>query len=301
MNLSPTYGNFVLRGIIVGLADKKAFTEGQTESSKWKRIQFGIKVSESSIVYVELFGSKTSKIKLFRRGTNTGESLTVEWDDLYNSKYKDYRYANQVKVNLGCGNINDDFSLIAWDAIEYFEQHLKDGSNVLVKGSLQLSEYKGNSQEQYVIREIYVLENYNFKNKHPEAFFSQEIVYVDAIPLNENGEYTVDTRIINRNSNDCDVIPFNFYIYNKEVYDYFKNNISRGSTLRVHGNILNYAPLKVIDGHRVISGAAVKGLEVTGGNIRSINLDRYDVDKLDSTNIIGSPFEEDTNINEWGF
>ncbi|MGG1650508.1 hypothetical protein ABHN03_25405 [Paenibacillus sp. NRS-1775] len=301
MNLSPTYGNFVLRGTVVGLADKKAFTEGQTENGKWKRVQFGIKVSENSIVYVELFGSKTSNIKLFKRGTNTGESLTVEWDDLYSSKYSNYRYANQVKVNLGHGSFNDDLSVIAWDAIEYFEQQLKDGSTVLVKGSLQLGEYKGNSQEQFVIRELYALENCNYKNKHPEAFFSQEIVYVDTIPLNENGEYIVDTRIINRNSNDYDVVPFNFYIYNKEVYDYFKNNISKGSTLRVHGNILNYVPLKVIDGHSVISGSAVKGLEVTGGNVRTINSNRYNVDNLDSNNINGSPFEEDTSVNEWGF
>ncbi|MMZ58966.1 hypothetical protein D1872_209720 [compost metagenome] len=301
MNLSPTYGNFVLKGTVVGLADKKAFTEGQTENGKWKRVQFGIKVSENSIIYVELFGLKSSKVKLFKRGTNTGESLTVEWDDLYNSKHNDYRYANQVKVNLGRGNINDDLSLIAWDAIEYFEQQLKVGSNVLVKGSLQLSEYKGSAQEQFMIRELYTLDNCVYKNKHPEAFFSQEIVYVDAFPLNKNGEYTVNTRIINRNSNDCDVVPFNFYIYNKEVYDYFKNNIPKGSTLRVHGNILNYVPLKIINGHSIISGSVVKGLEITGGNVRSINSNRYEVDRIDSNSTNGSPFEEETNTNEWGF
>lgn len=301
MNLSPTYGNFVLRGAVVGLADKKTFTEGQTESGKWKRAQFGVKVSENSIIYVEIFGLKSSKVKLFKRGTNTGESLTVEWDDLYSSKYNDYRYANQVKTNLGRGNINDDLSLIAWDAIEYFEQRLKDGLNVLVKGSLQISEYKGSPQEQFAIKELYVLENCNFKYKHREAFFSQEIIYVSVDSSKENDGYTLNTRIINRNTSDYDVVPFNFYIYNKDVYDYFNNNISKGSTIRVHGNILNYVPLKIIDEYRVISGTAVKGLEVTGGNIRSINLNRYDVDRLDSTIINGSPFEEDTNINEWGF
>ncbi|MDY8021175.1 hypothetical protein [Paenibacillus polymyxa] len=301
MNLTPTYGNFVLRGTVVGLADKKAFTEGQTENGKWKRAQFGIKMSENSIVYVELFGSKTSRVKLFKSGTKTDESLTVEWDDLYNSKYNNYRYANQVKINIGLGNISDDLSVIAWDAIEYFEQQLKDGLTVLVKGSLQISEYKGNFQEQFVIRELYTLEKFTYENNHPEAFFSQEIVYVDAVLLNENEGYMLNTRIINRNSNDYDVVPFNFYIYNKDVYEYFKNNVTKGSTLRVHGNILNYVPLKIIDGHKIICGSVVKGLEVTGGNVASINLNRYDLDELVSSNIKGSPFEEDTNINEWGF
>ncbi|KAF6620508.1 hypothetical protein HFE03_07595 [Paenibacillus sp. EKM102P] len=299
MNLSPTYGNFVLRGTVLGLADKKAFTEGQTENGKWKRVQFGIKVSENSIVYVELFGSKTSKVKLFKSGT--GEPLTVEWDDLYNSEYSNYRYANQVKLNISHGSICDDISVIAWDAIESFEEQLKDGLEVLVKGSLQINEYKGNSQEQFVIRELYALEGFTYENKQPEAFFSQEIVYVDANPSSINGEYLLDTRIIIRNSNDYDIIPFNFYIYNKEVYEYFKNNVTIGSTLRVHGNILNYVPLITIEGRRVINGSVVKGLEVTGGNVASINLNNYDVNKLDKVNISGSPFEEDTNINEWGF
>jgi hypothetical protein len=312
MSLQPTYGNFEVRGIVTGMLNSKAYSDGDTQVGQWNRIQFGVKVSSNAFVYVELMGNKASKIKMFKidpltKRFDKNNHILVNWDEKYSQKYNGYKYFQPVKMNLlGLGA--EDIQLIGYDAAEYLRDNLKDGTYILIKGSLRFNEYKGDTQENFIIKEIFIMDSCELSN---EAYFAQEIVYLGIEVINSS-KCKVNSKLIIRNSDGFEVIPYSFVINNKDsnmknVYEYFKDNIQVGSTIKVHGLIKNYVPMTWTDeGQEIICGSAVKELEITGGNISSLVQGRYKPEELESNIIQGSPFEDNTQtqdkgVNKFGF
>lgn len=312
MSLQPTYGNFEVRGIVTGMLSFKAYSDGDTQEGQWNRIQFGVKVGNNAFVYVELMGNIASKIKMFKTDPLTkrydkNNHIMVNWDEKYNQKYNGYKYFQLVKMNL-MGLETEDIKLIGYDAAKHLRDNLKDGTYILIKGSLRFNEYKGEAQENFIIKEIYVMDQCELSN---EAYFSQEIVYMGIEDVDKS-KCKVNSKLIIRNSDGFGIIPYSFVINNKDskmknVYDYFNDNIKTGSTLKVHGLIKNYVPLTWTDeGQKIICGSAVKELEITGGNVSSLIQGRYKSEELESNIIQGSPFEDnsqthDKGVNRFGF
>lgn len=312
MTLEPTYGNFEVRGIVTGMLNSKAYSDGDRHDGQWNRIQFGVKVSNNAFVYVELMGNKSDKVKMFKvdplsKRYDKSNHIMVNWNEIYSHKYRSYRYFQPVKINLD-GNGTEDIKLIGYDAATYMRDNLKEGTYILIKGSLRFNEYKGETQENFIINEIFALENEELSN---EAYFTQEIVYMGIEDINSD-KCKLNAKLIVRNSDGFDIIPYSFVINNKNnvsksVYKYFRDNIKIGSTLRVHGNIRNYVPMTLTDdGHEVIYRSSVKELEVVGGSLSSLIQERYTPEELQSDVIQGSPFEDDspvkdTGVNKFGF
>lgn len=312
MSLQSTYGNFEVRGIVTGMLNSKAYSNGDMQDGQWNRIQFGVKVSNNAFVYVELMGNKTSKLKMFKIDPMTkrydkNNHIMVNWDEKYGQKYNGYKYFQPVKINLA-GLDAEDVQLIGYDAAEYLKDNLKDGTYILIKGSLRFNEYKGDTQENFIIKEIYVMDQSELSN---EAYFAQEIVYMGIEDISQS-KCKVNSKLIVRNSDGFDIIPYSFVVNNKDskmkrVYDYFKDNIQLGSTLKVHGLIRNYVPMTWTDeGQEIIIGSAIKELEITGGNLSSLVQGRYKPEELESNIIKGSPFEDDSQtmdkgVNKFGF
>jgi hypothetical protein len=312
MSLQPTYGNFEARGIVTGMSNSKAYSDGDTQDGQWNRIQFGVKVSSNAYVYVELMGNKTNRIKMYKidpmtRRYDKNNYILVNWDEKYSHKFSSYRYFQPVKINLDGLDI-DDIQLIGYDAAEHLRDNLKDGSHILVKGSLRFSEYKGEVQESFIIKEIYIMDDGELSN---EAYFVQEIVYMEIEDVGQS-KCKVNSKLIVRNSDGFDFIPYSFIINNKDekmknTYEYLKNNVQVGSTLKVHGNIRNYVPVTWTDeGQEIICGSSIKELEITGGNISTLIQGRYKPEELESNIIQGSPFEDDSSrrdsgVNKFGF
>lgn len=301
-----------MRGIVTGMLNSKAYSVGDTQEGQWNRIQFGVRVSNNAFVYVELMGNKTSKLKMFKVDPMTkkydkNNYIMVSWDEKYSQKYKRYKYLQPVKINL-LGFETEDVQLIGYDAAEYLRDNLKDGTYILIKGSLRFNDYKGDTQESFNINEIYVMDGSELSN---EAYFAQEIIYVGIEDINRS-KCKVNSKMIIRNFDGFDIIPYSFIINNKDsnmksVFDYFKENIQMGSTLKVHGLIRNYVPITWTDeGQEIICGSAIKELEITGGNTSSLIQARYKPEELESNVIQGSPFEDnsqkqDRGVNKFGF
>ncbi|ASA22687.1 hypothetical protein [Paenibacillus donghaensis] len=312
MSLQPTYGKFEIKGIITGLSNTKAYTDGQTENGQWNRLQFGVRVSSNAFVYVEMMGNKSDKIKMFKVDPMTkrydkNNHIMVNWNEKYSHKYKSYKYFQPVKINLN-GLDREDIKLIAYDATEHLRDNLKDGSSVLIKGSLRFNEYKGETQESFIITEIYSIDEASLLN---ESYFTQEIVFMD-IKKVISSKYNVNTKLIIRNSDGFDIIPYKFVINIKDkssvaLVEYFQSNIQVGSTLKIHGNIRNYVPMTLSDdGYEVIAGSSIKELEIVGGNLSSLVQGRYKPEELESDVIHGSPFDDikETKVdkvNKFGF
>ncbi|PZT57423.1 hypothetical protein [Paenibacillus silvae] len=296
MTLEPTYGYFQLRGKVVGMMSDKAYTEG--DSGTWNRIQFGVKVSSNSIVYVELMGSKQDRVKMYKKigkRVDKDDSITIPWSDRYSEKFSSYRNSFNIRLNI---NENKEMSLLPYDSIKNIHENLSDGMIVLVKGSLQIDEYQNKIQEKFVIKELYDCESSDDSYSNKEAFFNQEIVYLSA----NNGK--IQSKLIYRKHGDIEIVPYEFSVKDNDLINYFIENIQSNSTLRVHGVIKQYVPIEFVDGYEVITGSAVKELVITGGSTNSIVQSRYSNEDLEDNRIIGSPFEEekyDEKVNQWGF
>ncbi|WP_145413380.1 hypothetical protein [Paenibacillus xylanexedens] len=296
MTLEPTYGYFQLRGQVVGMMSDRAYTEG--DNGLWNRIQFGVKISSNSIVYVELMGSKQDRVKMYKKigkRVDKDDSITVPWSDRYSEKYSSYRNSFKVRLDI---DENKEVSLFPYDSIKSIHEKLTDGTIVLIKGSLQIDEYQNKIQEKFVIKELYDCEFSDDSYSDEEAFFNQEIVYLSA----HNGK--IQTKLIYRKHGDIEIVPYEFSVKDNELINYFTENIQPNSTLRVHGVIKHYVPTETIDDNEVITGSAVKELVITGGSTKSIIQSRYSNEDLEDDRIIGNPFEEekhDEKVNQWGF
>lgn len=294
MTLQPTYGYFEAIGKVTGINSDRAFSEGSKNDLKWNRLQFGLKVSKNSFLYVELMGNKTDKIRMYKNNSNDeledNRYELVKWDDIYKHQYNHLKLPQTVKTNIGLQKDEKQKKLIAFDAVNYFKDNLRNNQTVLVKGLLQFDEYDGKIQEKLHIRSILEVDEEMYDDSLAKAYFNQEIVYMD---LKDN---QILSKII-KGSKDVEIIDYSFTTHSQETIDYLRN-LELGSTLKLHGNINYYVPIEIVEGCEVIIGPAIRELEVTGGNTQSLTVGRYSASDLVSKAITTSPFEEE---DEYGF
>ncbi|GAA4879562.1 hypothetical protein GCM10023310_69680 [Paenibacillus vulneris] len=286
INKSPpsvNYGNFELRGLVTGTFNEQRFyTEGEKNGVKWRRVQFGVKIYHNAFVYVELLGSKTPKFKLIYQDPITqkidkNKQLLVDYEEIH--KHKNYKIHMSVKANLDRNEPKDD-ELTSYEAAEYIRQNLREGDSVLIKGSLQITEYKEKPQEKYIINGIYLTDRIEFDSigYEQQAYFTQEIVYVGLGYDEELDKHKIKANIIYKKDEQLDYIPYEFTIKNEcfnELTEYFYH-VPYGSVVKIHGHVNIYVPVKEIDGYVVVCGAPVKELVVTGGNANTLIKARYD-------------------------
>lgn len=296
--LRPTYGNFSIKGVVVGLFNDRYHTEGDKEGgSKWHRLSFGVKVSSTSFVYVELMGSKTSKVKLIYQNPinkkyEKDNSKLVSWGE--QSKLPpNYRIHMPVKT---CFNQSESLEFTSYEAIDNIKDNLNDGDSVYINGSLQYQEYQDKIQEKFVIQEIGLLDDRLNINElmNQEAYFTQEIVFLSIEKLRINKQYLIHSLIISKRDDELKKIPYTYVInYEKyasddeeaqvkEVIRWFKEEITYGSTVRIFGNINHHLPTIEIDGQLVVAGSSVKEFEITGGSLKSVVRNRYSEEDLNS-------------------
>lgn len=303
MDFQPTYGNFEVKGIVTGLSGGKT-KEGNKNGYEWKRLELGIKVDHNAFVYTELFGTKDSKVKMVfidpaTKRYDRSIYRLVDSEDVNDTSHRGYKAWYPVQLNLD--ESGSDVGMTNYKAIEHLLENLNDGDSVLVKGSIHISKYEDRIQERYSIRNVYKIEDVDFDEfgYEPEAYFVHDVVYVDLIKLDKN-KYSLSTKIIYKDSDSVEIVPYDFVINDtgssstSETVQYLRNNIEFGTTLKVHGNIKCYVPIDCDEqGNKFITGSAIKELEVTGGNISSIVVDRYSKEDFEYKEAYRSPFDEE--------
>ncbi|MFD0587709.1 hypothetical protein ACFQZE_06815 [Paenibacillus sp. GCM10027627] len=313
--LQPTYGSFSLKGIVVGLQNDRYYSEGEKEGGdKWHRLNFNVKVQNAALIPVELMGSTATKIKL-KRNYKKNDSIIVNWKERYTTS--NYRIHMPLKVSL---TTSESFELTSFDAIENIKENLKDGDSVYINGSIQFQEYNGKVQAKFSIRDIGRLDQQLEANElhEQDAYFSQEIVFLNIEKDRNKSQYLVDSLIlvkvddVIRKIPYCFVINYNKYIgqgsneYITETIKMFKD-MTYGTTVRIFGNINYLVPTIEVEGKLVVTGSAIKELEITGGSLKSIVRNRYSVENINET-VDSNPFiyEEKNDSassveHEWAF
>jgi single-stranded DNA-binding protein len=333
-NLQPTYGQFVVKGFVVGLSNEKAFTEGAKEGGNpWKKVQFGVKVNDNSVVYVELMGSKMKNVNFVYRDPNDkktkkDKTIQVLWADRYKERKDNFEISMPIGAGLERGEdgkkSKENKKLVAYDAVEYVKKYLKDGDTVYIRGALQITEYQGKAQEKYVIQSIYLSNDaldFTAEGYEQEASFNQEIVYLGTQENEENEKTLINSYIIYKKDGSLTYLPYSFvvnhgkYKGNKEkqeqlrnVVNYFENEIPSGSTVKVNGDIAVYVEKAKAENtgatfgfnakgqDTVIRGTTIRELEITGGDVGSIIKERYSEDDFLAANANQNPFGDQGSV-----
>lgn len=309
-NLQPTYGSFVLKGIVGGTQSDKFYSEGTSNGNGWRRLNFSVKTNDNASVYVEMMGSKSDKVKFVDSTDrkNKKESF-VSWADRYKERSDKAEIFMASKVGLTKDDTgkNKVLTLTQFDAVECIKKQIKEGDSVYIRGAMQFSVYEGKGQVKYIIQQIYhTSEVVDFKvdGFEPEASFNQDIVYIGLEYDSETNKTAINTNIIYKNKEGIHTMPYMFFI-NHEKYkgddDKLKalqtlkesfEGLSYGSTIKVNGNINIYVE-KVQDEEEedsipvsfggfqakgqetYVRGTTIRELEITGGDGATLIDARY--------------------------
>ncbi|MCR8641445.1 hypothetical protein NV379_02135 [Paenibacillus sp. N1-5-1-14] len=327
-NLQPTYGNFVLKGIVGGTQSDKFYSEGTSNGNAWRRLNFSIKTNDNASVYVEMMGSKNEKVKFVDASDRKNKKeYFVPWAD----RFKERTDKAEIFMASKVGLIKDEagknkvLSLTQFDAVECIKKHLKEGDSIYVRGSMQFSVYEGKGQVKYIIQQIYHTSealDFSAEGYVPEASFNQDIVYLESEYDSETNKTAINTNIIYKSKGEICVMPYMFFI-NHEKYrgdedkekllqtlkDSFEN-LSYGSTIKVNGNIniyvekveseveedsipVSFGGFQAKGQESYVRGTTIRELEITGGDGSTLIDARYSEEDFVPKE---SPFSSDSVI-----
>jgi hypothetical protein len=154
---------------LVGKAIVKDYTftiDASSNNSDWvyNRLNLQVDCGSNGIINAELMGGygsdKKRENKIYVHGKKKNEEgkdvddysnqFTIDWDDrLDEDMFEEIGDNCFLTIGLEKEKKGETFYkkfLSAYDAIEYVKEHLEDGTVINVKGSLNYSEYKGNTQ-----------------------------------------------------------------------------------------------------------------------------------------------------------
>lgn len=333
--LQPTYGNFVLRGIVGGTQSDKFFSEGKSNGNDWRRLNFSVKVNDNASIFVEMMGSKSDTVKLVDNSDKKNKKeYTVKWADRYKERKDKAEIFMASKVGLvkeEGGEKNKVISMTQFDAVKYIKDHLKEGDSVQIRGSLSFNVYEGKGQVKYIIKQIYhTTKAIDFKEEgfEPESSFNQNIVFVGTDYVEETNKTAVNTYVIYKEKGDIKTMPYMFFINHekykedpektaalKQLKESF-DNLPFGSTINVTGNINIYVEKETEEAEdnsdsipdfggfqakgqeTYITGTTIRELEITSGEGKTLIKERYNEEDFVPT---ANPFPEESGNNFGGF
>lgn len=116
--LKKTYSQFKIKGKVVGVYNPHFYDSGISNDKNWNKLQFGIKIKDNSIIYVQLMGIE-----------NKG-----------NNKFRNYITVDKMEIN-------------PYEAIEQLKSALKEES-VIVSGYIKYEEYNDEIQTNFNVNSI---------------------------------------------------------------------------------------------------------------------------------------------------
>lgn len=150
---------------VVGKAkvNDRTFSLNNTSQSGYvySRVNLGVETDESNIVYGELMGGYfPNNPVIFAMNKDDNSSFEVNWADRFNENIIDSVADFRIhKVGIERdeeGKVIVRKFLSPYDMAEYLQEHLKDGMEVVVRGSFQFSMYKDDVQRRFQIQSIFL-------------------------------------------------------------------------------------------------------------------------------------------------
>lgn len=234
-------------------------TVSEKSGFSYMRAGFSVKANDSQSAYVSLFGghnpSNSEKDVVYATKADTNETTKIKWNLRNNEEVlkplADWSFVHILLEKGEDGNLIDKKFLSPLDAIVYLSDHLEDGMDIRVSGSISYREYNGEIQRSYDISRIAL----NVPNKNGEIPHYAEI----------RQTYLIDDKSLSKD-------------WEKELDDNGRTTLSVWVPQYVGGTTKKVLPMaqdlvvKLIKDSTEITKKVVKRLFIpAGGAIREIN------------------------------
>ena len=268
-NLKQTKNKFKMIGNVVRIDKDHAYREdegkqGTKNAGKtYRSVKFGVKTSDTNENTVQMFAFEPEKVFLWnsekKKADKNYKGDRVDFDKwLANEeKYREEGYAVlQTRIGLEYGEDGKIQSkgLPSFVSAKEIYEGLNNGDSVVIEGNISYSSYK-NQQDKVVeqinfnIEKVFKIKDVDFESEKFEevSYFEQEIVFVDAEMVKEEGKVYVTGRHINYNKSFHDtqfVINYKDAEGNvdkamEKLAKAFATKMKFGDVLNVFGNVVN--------------------------------------------------------------
>lgn len=183
----------------------------QKEGSTWRHVNssFRVQTDEGNSIYVRIWGGyKTDNPILYKFSADRSEGMIkVKWDSRKEpSVLEKVSNASLLRATLekdeSGKRITKEF-LSEIDFEEYLQEHLHDNQLVTLTGDVEYSEYQGEVQRRFNLRNIYMAEPYEkdgetIEPQQESLLYQTYIVDSDSVSrrankeLEDNGETTIN-------------------------------------------------------------------------------------------------------------
>lgn len=137
-------------------------TVSEKTGFSYMRAGFFIKANDSQSAFVSMFGghnpSHPEKDVVYAANADTKETTKIKWNLRNNEKVieplADWSFTHVQIEKDDKGNLIDKKFLSSLDAIVYLSEHLKDGMDIRVSGTIDYQEYNGEVQRSYNVSRL---------------------------------------------------------------------------------------------------------------------------------------------------
>lgn len=199
---------------LVGRAKINDYTYKFDEKSKksdwvYNTINLGVDCGNNGTVYCEMmggYGSERDNVIYVHGKKEDGQDdfdnrFEIDWDDRNDESILE-DIGDMCFITVGLEKDKNDKTYVkkflsAYDAINYINEHLEDGTIVNVKGSLQYSKYQDNIQVKKIINSIF-LSKVEDVDKFKSTFTQTMLLKKDSVgvPNKEKGSIPIYATVI---------------------------------------------------------------------------------------------------------
>lgn len=299
--LQQTKGYFELSGIVSGVKRNDYYSEKMTNTANSKlrkSVKFAIQTGPNNKVFVTLSGMPMDKVYFSKKAEVKGEkSVTkpVDWDKRKSFNEDGYKL---IGVNVGLvkkldkegKEINDNQRLVAYDAVDYVKEHLRDDMSVFVRGHMEYSRFEDKNIKQFVIDQISLCHAIDFsKEDFKELSAWEQSIAFRAIEKDESepDKNIVTGSIITYNN----IVDTDFVLRNSKLAQTFKKNLRPFNRVKIFGDLIGNVKEIVAEEEDDGWGEPNK-LDSTGGYYKEMLIVGADKSSVDTELYSEAIFEE---------
>lgn len=252
--LEQTKGKIKLEGKVVGITNENAYREGFTTSEKpFKSLAFFVETSPVNKVKVEIFGMEREQVSAYSQKAK--ETKKVAWADRHGN-HGDFKVLGvNMFLEKGSDGKNTRKVLVEYDAIDYIQQHLKEGDSVRINGEPDFQEFEnqeGQKKEsvKFTVKSISKLDEeiyFTSENFKEVSMFEQEIIATDVMVDDESKKLIVGAKVIKYNGDHVNatlVVDGNNL---PKLANNMAKRLSFGDSIKVFGLIINSTIKKEVE------------------------------------------------------
>lgn len=331
-DLPETKGSFQLKGIVTGTEKDKAYEEKKTRTNKdMRKEKFGVTYEDGKTLYVNMQGTEQDFVYFFKRSEKKGEkgeTVKVPWADRFTYNREGFTLiGNKIgvkkKVDAEGKTVNDNKTLVEFDACKEVHDNLKDGASVFIKGNLDYSSFfddKNNKIQstKLVPNQISLCSEVDFSKEYykQQNDFNQVIIFMgieqEKVDDKPTGRFVVAAKIVTYST----IEDVEFFIEDKDLATKFRKGLKPYNAIKVSGHVISSAQTETVvdddddwgeaDAMEKVSAPVKREFIITGAKGSTIDKELYTeanvteaIAKINQANKAENDFGSDDG-DDWG-